>query len=55
MRLSVLSIGLITSLVGLAWMLSPQRSHREFFSGQSMGEGVSLTDDGQVVEVSAAN
>jgi amino acid transporter len=49
----VLSIGIVTALVGLAWMLSLQRSHREFFSGRSLREGVSITDDDRVVEISA--
>jgi amino acid transporter len=47
----VLSIGIVTALAGLAWMLSLQRSHREFFSGQAMREGVSITDDDRVVRV----
>ena len=47
----VLTIGIITALAGLAWMLSLQRSHREFFSGQAMREGVSITDDDRVVRV----
>jgi amino acid transporter len=51
----VLSIGIITALVGLAWMLSLQRKYREFFSGQSMREGVSITDDDKVVTVSTAD
>jgi amino acid transporter len=49
----VLSIGIVTSLIGLAWMLSLQRSHREFFSGASLREGYSVTDDDRVVRVSA--
>ena len=51
----VLSIGIITALVGLAWMLSLQRKYREFFSGRSMREGVSITDDDKVVTVSAVD
>ena len=47
----VLSIGILTALAGLAWMLSLQRSHKEFFSGQTMREGVSITDDDRVVRV----
>ena len=50
----VLSIGIITALIGLAWMLSLRRSQREFFSGASMRDGYSITDDDQVVRVSAA-
>jgi amino acid transporter len=49
----VLSIGIITALAGLAWMLSLQRSHKEFFSGQAMRDGVSITDDDRVVRVGA--
>lgn len=51
----VLSIGLITALVGLGWMLSLRRSHQAFFSGRSMRDGVSITDDDRVVRVSAAD
>jgi len=51
----VLSIGLITALVGLAWMLSLRRSQREFFSGQSMRDGMSITDDDRVVQVSVTD
>jgi amino acid transporter len=47
----VLSIGIITAFVGLAWMLSLQRSHRAFFSGESMREGTSITEEDQVVQV----
>ena len=50
----VLSIGIITALIGLAWMLSLRRSQREFFSGASMRDGYSITDDDQVVRVTAA-
>ena len=51
----VLSIGIITALIGLAWMLALIPTHREFFSGQSMREGVSFTDDDEVVAVSSAD
>ncbi len=47
----VLSIGVITSLIGLAWMLSLHRSNRAFFSGASMRDGYSITDDDRVVRV----
>jgi amino acid transporter len=47
----VLSIGVITALIGLAWMLALQRSKRAFFSGASMREGYSITEDDQVVLV----
>jgi amino acid transporter len=49
----VLSIGIVTALVGLAWMLSLQRKYREFFSGQTLREGTSITDDDRVVRISA--
>jgi amino acid transporter len=49
----VLSIGIITSLVGLGWMLATQPFKKEFFSGRSMKEGYSITDDDRVVHVSA--
>jgi hypothetical protein len=51
----VLSIGIVTALVGLGWMLSLQRKYKEFFSGRSMREGVSITDDDAVVAVSATD
>jgi hypothetical protein len=47
----VLSIGIITSLAGLGWMLALQRSHREFFSGAAMRDGYPITDDDKVVRV----
>jgi hypothetical protein len=47
----VLSIGVITALVGLAWMLALQRSQRAFFSGAAMRDGYAITDDGKVVRV----
>jgi hypothetical protein len=50
----VLSIGIITALIGLAWMLSLRRSQRAFFSRESMREGYSITDDDKVVRVGAA-
>ena len=34
-------------------MLSLRRSQREFFSGASMRDGYSITDDDKVVRVSA--
>jgi amino acid transporter len=49
----VLSIGIVTALVGLAWMLSLQRKYREFFSGESMREGIAFTDDDEVVTISS--
>ena len=50
----VLSIGIVTALVGLGWMLSLQRKYREFFSGESMREGIAFTDDDEVVSISRA-
>jgi hypothetical protein len=47
----VLSIGIVTCLAGLAWMLALQRTQREFFSGASMRDGYSITDDDRVVRV----
>jgi amino acid transporter len=51
----VMSIGLITALIGLAWMiwLHAIRRNREFFSGESLRAGFSVTDDDRVVRVSA--
>ena len=51
----VLSIAIVTALVGLGWMLSLQRKYREFFSGRSMREGVSFTDDDKVVTISTVD
>jgi hypothetical protein len=34
-------------------MLSLQRKYREFFSGESLREGVSITEDDRVVQISA--
>ena len=50
----VLSIGIVTALVGLGWMLSLQRKYREFFSGESMREGIAFTEDDEVVTISRA-
>jgi amino acid transporter len=50
----VLSIGIVTALIGLAWMLALQRSHRAFFSGASMRDGYSITDDDKVVRTAPA-
>ncbi len=44
----------VTAATFLAWMLSLRRSQREFFSGASMHDGYSITDDDQVVRVGAA-
>ena len=40
-----------TAIVGLGWMLILQPGHREFFSGETMRAGLSLTDDDAVVAV----
>jgi len=50
----VLSIGILVTVAGLAWMLALQRTQRAFFSGASMREGYSITDDDRVVAVPAA-
>ncbi|HEY1699010.1 MAG TPA: hypothetical protein VGG75_04745 [Trebonia sp.] len=47
----VLSIGIITGLIGLGWMLATQPYKKEFFSGRSMREGYSITDDDTIVAV----
>lgn len=47
----VLSIGIITGLIGLGWMLATQPFKKEFFSGRSMREGYSITDDDKIVAV----
>jgi len=50
----VLSIGIITSVIGLGWMLALHRTQREFFSGAAMRDGYSITDDDRVVRVAQA-
>jgi amino acid transporter len=50
----VLSIGIITALVGFAWMLGTQPFAKEFFSGRSMKEGYSITDDDKVIPVAVS-
>jgi amino acid transporter len=50
----VLSIGIITAVIGLAWMLALHRTQREFFSGAAMRDGYSITDDDRVVRVAQA-
>jgi len=50
----VLSIGIITAVIGLGWMLALHRTQREFFSGASMRDGYSITDDDRVVRVAQA-
>ena len=42
---------IITAIVGLGWMLILQPGHREFFSGETMRAGLSLTDEDEVVSV----
>jgi hypothetical protein len=46
-----LFVVIITTLVGLVWMFSLERGHREYFSGETMRAGLSLTDDDEVVRV----
>ena len=49
----VLSIGIITALIGLGWMLGTQPFKKEYFSGAAMREGYSITDDDKVVRMPA--
>jgi amino acid transporter len=49
----VLSIAIITTLAGLAWMETQRRLGPGFFKGQMQSE-VALTDDGQVIPVGGA-
>ena len=44
-------IAVITVIVGLGWMLYCERTEPEFFSGESLQAGVSLTDDDEIVEL----
>ena len=46
-----LLVVIITTLVGLGWMLITERTHQEFFSGAAMRSGLSLTDDDEIVRV----
>ncbi len=46
----VLSIGFVTALAGLVWMLTERARKPEFFRGE-MESQVALTDDGQVIQV----
>jgi amino acid transporter len=46
-----LFVVIVTTLVGLVWMFSLQSGHREYFSGETMRAGLSLTDDDEVVRV----
>jgi amino acid transporter len=41
----------ITTIVGLAWMLYSERTQREYFSGESMRSGLSLTDNDDIVHI----
>jgi amino acid transporter len=41
----------IATIVGLLWMLWSMRTQPEFFSGESMALGVSITDDDDVVRI----
>ena len=46
-----LFVVIITTIVGLAWMFALEPGHREFFSGETMREGLVLTDDDEIVHV----
>jgi len=48
----VILISVGATIVGLVWMFSLERRLPEYFSGESMASGRSLTDDDEVVEVS---
>ncbi len=50
-----LFVVIMTTLVGLVWMVSLQRGHREYFSGATMRAGLSLTDDDEIVRVAPAD
>jgi len=41
----------ITTIVGLVWMLYSERTQREYFSGESMRSGLSLTDNDDIVHI----
>jgi hypothetical protein len=41
----------ITTIVGLVWMLCSERTQREYFSGESMRSGLSLTDNDDIVHM----
>jgi amino acid transporter len=41
----------ITTIVGLVWMLYSERTLPEYFSGESMRSGLSLTDADEVVQI----
>ncbi len=49
----VLSIGIVTALAGLAWMLTERKLRPGFFRGD-MESQVALTEDGEVIQVGAA-
>jgi hypothetical protein len=40
-----------TTIVGLVWMLYTERTQREYFSGESMRSGLSLTDNDDIVRI----
>jgi hypothetical protein len=46
-----LVVVVIAAIAGLLWMLWSMRAHPEYFSGESMRLGISITDDDQVVRV----
>jgi hypothetical protein len=41
----------LATIAGLLWMLWSMRTQPEYFSGESMRLGLSITDDDQVVRV----
>ena len=46
-----LLIVVITTIIGLIWMLVSERTQPEYFSGESMRSGLSLTEDDRIVQV----
>jgi amino acid transporter len=48
----VLLIVIVSAIVGLLWMFASQITNPEFFRGETMRSGLSLTDDDEVVRVS---
>jgi amino acid transporter len=46
----VLSIGIVTALAGLVWMLTERKLRPGFFRGEMQSE-VALTEDGEIVQV----
>jgi len=46
-----LVVVVLATIAGLVWMLWSMRTQPEYFSGESMRLGISITDDDQVVRV----